>query len=95
MLLSENESITFSVYHQDFKEIFEKVEKKREDSLNTLQPDFQITEVDRNNVLKNMLEIYNTGNDLENFHFVVKFKGENVTCTRSIFVIYRTVDFYL
>ena len=53
------------------------------------------TEVDRNNVLKNMLEIYNTGNDLENFHFVVKFKGENASCTRSIFVIYRTVDFYL
>ena len=37
------------------------------------------TEVDRNNVLKNMLEIYNTGNDLENFHFVVKFKGENAS----------------
>ena len=28
-------------------------------------------------MLKNMLEIYNTRNDLKNFHLLVKFKGEN------------------
>ena len=77
IVMSENESITFSGYHQDFKEIFEKVEKKREDSLNTLQPDFQIIDVDRNNVLKNILEIYKTRNDLKIFYLLVKFKGEN------------------
>ena len=77
IVMSENKRITFSRYHQDLKEIFEKVEEKREDSLNILQPYFQIIEVDRNNVLKNMLEIYNTPNDLKNFHLLVKFKGEN------------------
>ena len=77
IVMSENESITFSGYHQDFKEIFENVEKKKEDSLNTLQPDFQIIDVDRNNVLKNILEIYKTRNDLKIFYLLVKFKGEN------------------
>ena len=40
IIMSKNESITSSGYHQDFKEIFEKVKKKREDSLHTLQPGF-------------------------------------------------------
>ena len=34
IVMSENKSITFSGYHLDFKEIFEKVEKKREGSSN-------------------------------------------------------------
>ena len=87
-LLCQNESITFSGYHQDFKEIFEKVEKKREDSLNTLQPDFQIIDVDRNNVLKNILEIYKTCNDLKNFYLLVKFKGENAEGDRVAREVY-------
>ena len=60
IVMSKNENITFSGYHEDFKEIFEKMEKNKEDSLNTLQLDFQSIEVDRN---KNMLEIYNTRNE--------------------------------
>ena len=60
IVISKNENITFLGYHEDFKEIFEKMEKKKEDSLNTLQLDFQSIEVDRN---KNMLEIYNTRNE--------------------------------
>ena len=40
IVMSKNESITSSGYHQDFKEIFEKVKKKREDSLHTLQSGF-------------------------------------------------------
>ena len=60
IVMSKNESITFLGYHEDFKEIFEKMEKNKEDSLNTLQLDFQSIEVDRN---KNMLEIYNTRNE--------------------------------
>ena len=88
IVMSENESITFSGYHQDFKEIFEKVEKKREDNLNTLQPDFQIIDVDRNNVLKNILEIYKTCNDLKIFYLLVKFKGENAEGDRVAREVY-------
>ena len=48
IVMLENESITFSGYHQYFKELFENGEKKREKKL---QPNFYIIKVDQTNVL--------------------------------------------